>query len=116
MKMSYSMLRNSVAVFAVILAAGCTRDLPTDANQFSARAARATGGATKTDGIVVTSAMPNASKRDTTINVRIFGSGFDRSAMAKWGIDSVVTSDVTVNSTTYVSTTELVANITVKAD
>ena len=116
MRMPGSMFRVVVGCAAVSIALGCARELPTDANQFSVRDARATGGATKTDGIVVSSAMPNAAKRGTTINVRIFGSNFDRSVTARWGIDSVVTSDVIVNSTTYVSTTEVVANITVKSD
>ena len=108
-----------VAVMTVLLTVACNNELPTDASDLEIRAAKggATGGggSTKASSIVVGAAMPSAAKRGTTLDVRILGSGFDRNLAAKWAIDSVVTTDVVVNSTRYVSSTELVANITVSS-
>ena len=113
--MSRLVNRRFAAVAAVALLSACTRDLPTSASDLSVRDGKNTagGGTSGTTGPVVSSASPNLSKRDTTINVRILGSGFDRTMTAKWGIAGVATSDVIVNSTRYVSTSELVANVTV---
>ena len=113
--MSRLVNRRFAAVAAVALLSACTRDLPTSASDLSVRDGKNTagGGTSGTTGPVVSAASPNLSKRDTTINVRILGSGFDRTMTAKWGIAGVATSDVIVNSTRYVSTSELVANVTV---
>jgi uncharacterized membrane protein len=110
--------RRFAAVIVVALLTACTRDLPTSADDLSVQNAKGGAGGTTSGGSgpVVSAASPNVSKRDTTINVRIFGSGFDRNMTAKWGKAGVVTSDVIVNSTRYVSSTELVANITVTAN
>ena len=63
--------------------------------------------------VTVTSAAPNSTLQDTTLNVHVFGSGFDRGSKAQWAQSGVVSPDVTTNSTQYVSSTELAANITV---
>lgn len=116
MHMSRVVNRRFAAVAAVALFSACTRDLPTSAPDLSVQNAKGgAGGATSGGGggPVVSAASPNVSKRDTTLNVRILGSGFDRNMTAKWGKAGVATSDVIVNSTRYVSSSELVANITV---
>ncbi len=65
--------------------------------------------------IQVTSADPNTAPQATVnLNVLVKGKGFKNGAVAKWQVTG--TEDpggVTVNSTTFVSATELIANITV---
>ena len=63
--------------------------------------------------VTVTSAAPDSTLQDTTLNVHVFGSGFDRGSKAQWAQSGVVSPNVTTNSTQYVSSTELAANITV---
>src|SRR5207302_10669128 len=72
------------------------------------RASSSSGGS-----VTVTSAAPDSALQDTTINVHVFGSGFDRGSKAQWARSGVVSPNVTTNSTQYVSSTELAANITV---
>ena len=64
-------------------------------------------------GVTVSSSNPNSALQDTTINVHVFGSGFDRGSKAQWAQSGVVSSNVTTNSTKYLSSTQLTANITV---
>src|SRR5882672_9393859 len=63
--------------------------------------------------VTVTSANPNNAPQDTTVNLHVFGSGFDRGSKAQWGQNGVASPEVTTNSTQYVSSTELIANITI---
>ena len=114
-----SAMRRSLTLAAALLALACTRDLPTESSDVEVRAAKggSSGGSTKTTtGPAVAAASPGAATRDTTLDVRILGSGFARGMVAQWAIDSVVTGKVVVNSTRFVSSTELVANITVTSD
>jgi hypothetical protein len=62
----------------------------------------------------VTSTNPDYSHRDTTLDVHVLGSGFSAGAKAAWSLGSDTTL-VRVNRTTYVSSGELIANITVPA-
>jgi hypothetical protein len=68
--------------------------------------------------IEVTSADPAEAEQDTVnLDVTIMGKGFDRSAKAKFFLhDTTNPGGVTVNSTRFVSSTELVANIDVAVD
>ena len=119
MHMSSLVNRRLAAVAVVALFSACTRELPTSANDLSVQNAKGGAGGTTTSGgggPIVSAASPRMSKRDTTLDVRIFGSGFDRNLTARWGKAGVATSDVLVNSTRYVSSTELVANITVTSN
>jgi hypothetical protein len=118
MQTSTPFVRRALAAFAAAIAVACAPDLPTGTDKLAVRDAKGTAGAGATGGstgIVVSAASPNAAKRDTTLDVRIIGSGFDRYMSAKWALGGVATSEVVVNSTRYVSATELVANITVKS-
>ena len=66
--------------------------------------------------VVVSAAVPdNAPQGMVSLNVQVKGNGFKKGAVAKWLVTGSETDPggVTVNSTTYVSTTELLANITV---
>lgn len=73
----------------------------------------AKGGA----GPTVTAADPAFGKQGGTISVRVLGSGFDIGSRAEWAIGGVVVdpSIVRTNTTSYVSSSELRANITVGA-
>ena len=64
----------------------------------------------------VTSTSPTSALRGTTLDVRILGSGFDPNSKAQWAVGGVPTGDVVVNSTQYVSSDEVVANVTVDSD
>jgi hypothetical protein len=64
----------------------------------------------------VTSTNPSSATRGTTIDVHVLGSGFDASSKAQWAIGGVPSSKVVVNSTHYVNSGEVVANITIATD
>jgi hypothetical protein len=64
----------------------------------------------------VTSTLPTEAPRDTTLDVQITGSGFDKGSNATFTLSGVVDTRVRVNSTRYVKTTQLIANVTIAAD
>jgi uncharacterized delta-60 repeat protein len=65
--------------------------------------------------VQVTAADPALAEQGTVnLNVKVTGKGFKNGAKAKWFVTGTTdTGGVTVNSTTFVSTTEVTANITV---
>ena len=65
--------------------------------------------------VQVNAADPMAAEQGTiNLNVKVTGKGFKNGAQAKWFVTGTTnTGGVTVNSTTFVSSTELTANITV---
>ena len=65
--------------------------------------------------VQVTAADPAAAEQGTVnLNVRVTGKGFKNGARAQWFVTGTTNpGGVTVNSTTFVSSTELTANITV---
>lgn len=65
---------------------------------------------------VVSSTNPAATVRDTTIDVHVLGSGFDRGSKVEFAIDGVVEPKLKVNSTKFVRSSDLLANVTVAAD
>jgi hypothetical protein len=65
-------------------------------------------------GPSVNSTNPSYAHRDTTLDVHVFGNGFSAGAKAAWSLGGDTTL-VHVNRTTYVSSGELVANVTVPA-
>jgi len=77
----------------------------------------APAGARAPAGPAVTSTNPGFGKRGTTVDVHVIGSGFTAGAQANWLLHGVADpAHVRTNSTTYVSSTELVANITIASD
>lgn len=69
--------------------------------------------------VVVSLASPSDAPQGTVnLNVRVIGKGFKKGAVAKWLVTGSETDlgGVTVNSTTYISATDLIANITVASD
>lgn len=66
-------------------------------------------------GVQVSAAdPPSAAQGTVSLNVRVTGKGFKNGARAKWFVTGTTdTGGVTVNSTTFVSSSEVTANITV---
>ena len=96
-----------------LVAGACTNrsaDAPTAAPA-AALAARAAQGPT------VTVTSPQFGNPGTTLDVRVLGTGFVAGAQATWLLRGVANpAKVRTNSTTYVSSTEVVANITIAGD
>jgi hypothetical protein len=68
----------------------------------------------------VSATDPTSAPQDTTLDVRVIGSNFDRGSRADLAldceVDCTVSPKVQTNSTRFVSSGELVANITISAD
>ncbi len=95
------------------LVIGCSNEpsSPMSAGSLALRESRAT-----TSGITVTSATPDSATRDTTLDVTIAGSGFGSDAAASWALNGVTDANqVRTNSTHYVNSNKLVANITISS-
>ena len=67
-------------------------------------------------GVTVTAATPDVGIQGTTLDVVVSGSGFDRGSRVDFARDGVVDPKLHINSTTYHTTGELVANVTIAAD
>jgi len=67
--------------------------------------------------VTVTSSTPNnASQGTTNLNVSVAGTGFAKGAKASWYVSGTTdTGGVAVNSTTFISSSQVVANITIPA-
>jgi hypothetical protein len=108
-----SLLRRYAPVGLAVLLAACSApsvDAPL-APPDAIRAARAVSGPT------VTSTKPSFGDRGTTLDVHVIGSGFTADAQATWLLHgNADPAHVRTNSTTVVSSTELVANITIAGD
>ena len=106
-------MRASYSAFAfVLVAAACTDPRPTESGDYSPSHAKGT----TTSGPVVSSTSPSSSVRGATLDVRVLGSGFDVGSTARWAIKGVPAAKVVTNRTTFVSSKELVANITIASD
>ena len=64
----------------------------------------------------VTAAVPSAAPQGTTLDVEIDGTGFDSGSHASFERGGVADPKVHVNSTRYVKSTQLVANVTIEVD
>lgn len=101
------------ALWLLVLAA-CAPEPPTSPVHQVPSFAPGGGG-----GPSVRSTDPDTGLRNTTIDVRVLGSGFDNGSKAVWalaGDTAFTTTRVKVNSTRFVKSGELVANITIAAD
>ena len=67
-------------------------------------------------GVTVTAATPDIGIQGTTLDVQVTGSGFDRGSRVDFTRDGVIDSKLHVNTTTYRTTGELVANVSIAAD
>ena len=105
--------RRFAVVALMLLVAGCTD--PTSAPSEAAGAPFA-GKAPPASTPTVTATLPSEATRDTTLDVQITGSGFDSGSRASFERDGVVDPRVRVNSTRFVKSTSIVANVTIAAD
>ena len=74
--------------------------------------ARAAG----TGNPTVSSVAPDSSQRGVTLDVTVNGSGYDQGSVARLERQGVPAARITTNSTTFVTSRKLIANITIAAD
>lgn len=67
-------------------------------------------------GPAVTAALPSNATPDTTLDVQVLGSGFDRGSKVTFERGGVPDPKLRVNSTRYLKSSELIANVTIAAD
>lgn len=81
-----------------------------------AAALRVSGARSASTDMTVASVSPDSATQDTTLDVVINGSGFVSGTVATWALQGVADpTQVRTNSTRYVSSHQLVANITISA-
>jgi TolB protein len=95
---------------AVLTVTACEADRLTEPRAFPVFGKGGSGGPT------VSSTNPGEAPQDTTLDVRVLGSGFDQGSRAEWAIAGVPSPKVVTNSTRFVSSKELVANIRIALD
>ena len=88
----------------------------TDSTPPSAPLPRGIALAASSGGPTVKSTNPDTATVDSTLNVHVFGSGFDVGSRAQWALNGVPTGKIVTNSTQFVSSSELVANISIARD
>lgn len=104
----------AVRILSLLILSGCAVETPT-APPIPGINAAIGGGS----GPTVRAADPNTGLQTTTIDVRVLGSGFDNGSKATWalaGDTAFATTKVKTNSIRFVSSGELVANITIASD
>lgn len=67
-------------------------------------------------GPAVAATDPNSAPQDTTLDVTVSGSGFDEGSQTQWAIAGVPASKVRTNSTRFVNSKRLIANVTIALD
>jgi hypothetical protein len=96
-----------------LCAAACGRE-PTSPAPRDVHVLSATTSKSKTPaGPGVSSAQPSFGDQGTTLDVAVLGSGFGTDAQATWLLQGVANGHVHTNSTTWVSSSKVVANITI---
>lgn len=101
------------AAVLILLGFGCSEGPVTQPDDAGPAFAKGGGGG----GVSVTAADPSFGKQGTIdFEVRVLGSGFDPGSQASWERDGAADPKIKVNSTTFVSTSELRANIDIAAD
>jgi hypothetical protein len=98
----------TVLVAAGLVLLGCTEDRATEPSVTGLSLAKGGGS-----GPSVDEADPPDAPQDTTLDVLIFGSGFDDGSVAEFAIDGVPAPKVHVNGTQYLNSSELRANVTI---
>jgi hypothetical protein len=105
------LILETLVVIAVVAACGDVADRPLIGPEVSLAKGGPSGGAPK-----VTAADPPSGAQGQRLNVRVLGSGFNSTAVASLERGGVVDTKITVHSTTFVSSSEVVADITIAAD
>jgi uncharacterized membrane protein len=71
--------------------------------------------AAATAGPTVSSTKPTGATQDTTLDVSVYGSGFDRGSKVSFALAGIPSSEIIINSTHFVSPRQLRTNITILA-
>src|SRR5215210_5458129 len=102
--------RAGISVLVLAMFAWSCRDVG-ELTAPSARMARAAGS-----GPTVSSVVPDSSERGVTLDIKVNGSGFGQGSTVKFERQGIAASGITVNSTSYVTSKKLVANVTIAAE
>ncbi|HKN67537.1 MAG TPA: IPT/TIG domain-containing protein [Gemmatimonadaceae bacterium] len=101
-----------IALVVSVLSAACS-----DQSSFSPPQLTEPSFAKAAASPTVKSASPAwAEQGAVNLSVTINGSGFDKSARASWNLNGVPYAKIAVNSTSFVSSSQIVANISIAAD
>ncbi len=98
---------SAVLLLTLIVCAGCSDQSLTTPSI----SASASGG-----DPTVTATVPDSATQDATLDVTVNGSNFDAGSVAEWAIDGVASVKVHTNSTRFVNSRRLIANITIAVD
>ncbi|HUQ20665.1 MAG TPA: hypothetical protein VM099_13705 [Gemmatimonadaceae bacterium] len=90
-----------------IVASSCTERIPSAPSDLELRFARNAGGPT------VTATDPSRGEPGQTLDVRVIGSGYSAGSNVSFALAGVATNKIVTNRTTFVSSTEVLANITI---
>jgi hypothetical protein len=115
MRAQYVQIRSAVALIPIaLLLSACAPDPAAPANDDAPSISAAK--ASPTSDMSVTGATPDSATQDTTLDVIINGSGFVSGTAANWSLAGVQDpAQVRTNSTRYVNSRQLVANITISS-
>ena len=104
-------MRHALVVLTMVGIAACAGDRPTGPDA-SILAAKGGGGG----GPKVNAAEPNNAPQDTTLDIRVIGSGFEDGSVVKLLLAGNSTPKIVTNSTNFVDGNNLIANITIAID
>ena len=96
---------------AIIAITSCSEQTPTSPADLHPVFAKSGG-----TGPTVKSTNPSRGEPGATLNVHVLGTGYNAGSRVDFGIAGTPSPKIRTNSTTFVSSTELVANITVAID
>jgi probable HAF family extracellular repeat protein len=103
--------------FALLAEVACRSDQPV--SPVVGQPGFAKTGPPAKGGLSVTSTTPSSAPRNVTLSVTVAGSGFETGSRAVWalrGDTTFSTTKIRTNSTTFVSSSQLTANITIASD
>lgn len=104
----------ATCALAVLFAMACDANL--SAPRSSAPGPATLAKTSTTTSVSISSVSPDSASIITTLDVKVNGSGFAPGMVAQWQLNGVADStEIKTNSTTYVSSKQLIANITISA-
>lgn len=111
---SHPFVRLALAACTVIGLQACSESpssSPTDPSVLSAKAAATTGAKVR-----VTEAIPSEAPQELTLDVEVIGGGFDDGSVVQFLLAGQSTPKMVVNSSDYVNSKKLIANLTIATD
>jgi len=107
-------LRNAVMLVVLAGITACAQEMSAPVQ--SGALTISGGKTTATTDMSITAALPDSATQDTTLDVVISGSGFVAGTAAEWALAGIKDPlQVRTNGTRYVSSRQIVANITISA-